>query len=155
MRTKRLSGSAILIAGIVLAAGGLATRAEYTETQCRMDFTLSSWSVFYKSSKGEGTITCENGQTAAVKIRAKGGGITFGKSEIADGHGVFSEVGDISVLFGSYAEAQAHAGAEKSTGAHAMTKGKVSLALTGKGEGWNLGFAFGKFTIKQAGSGKN
>ena len=153
MKTNSICGWAGLIAGILLLAGGPETSAEYTETKCRMDFTLSSWSVFYKSSKGEGTITCENGQTATVKITAKGGGISFGKSKIADGAGVFSEVGDISVLFGSYGEAEAHAGvgADKSTGAHAMTKGKVSLALTGKGEGWNVGFAFGKFTIKPTG----
>ena len=123
------------------------------KTRCRMSFELSSKSFFYKKGNGSGTITCENGQTATVKITAKGGGISFGKSKIADGAGVFSEVGDISVLFGSYGQAEAHAGVgdDKSTGANAMTKGKVSLALTGKGEGWNVGFAFGKFTIKPTG----
>jgi hypothetical protein len=30
-----------------------------------------------------------------------------------------------------------------------MTKGNVSLALTGKGRGWNLGIDFGKFTISK------
>jgi hypothetical protein len=29
-----------------------------------------------------------------------------------------------------------------------MTKGDVSLALTGKGSGWNLGVAFGAFIIE-------
>jgi hypothetical protein len=28
-----------------------------------------------------------------------------------------------------------------------MTNGKVSLALAGKGEGWDLGVAFTKFTL--------
>ena len=30
-----------------------------------------------------------------------------------------------------------------------MTKGDVSLALAGKGEGWNIGVAFGKFVISR------
>ena len=68
-----------------------------------MAFTLKSWSAFYKSSKGEGTITCNNGETAEVDIRAKGGGITFGKSEITDGKGVFSEVVNLDQLLGGYA----------------------------------------------------
>jgi hypothetical protein len=29
-----------------------------------------------------------------------------------------------------------------------MTKGEVSLAISGTGEGWDLGVAFGKFTIE-------
>jgi len=34
-----------------------------------------------------------------------------------------------------------------SSDAQVVTKGTVSLALSGKGHGVNLGFAFGKFTI--------
>ena len=30
-----------------------------------------------------------------------------------------------------------------------MTKGEVSLALSGTGRGWDLGVAFGRFTIKR------
>jgi hypothetical protein len=30
-----------------------------------------------------------------------------------------------------------------------MTKGEVSLALSGTGEGWDLGIAFGKFKISR------
>ena len=55
---------------------------------CTMAFDLKSWSAFYKSSKGDGTITCDNGQTAKVKIKAKGGGITFGKSDVIDSSAV-------------------------------------------------------------------
>jgi hypothetical protein len=29
-----------------------------------------------------------------------------------------------------------------------MTKGEVSLALAGKGKGWDIGVAFGKFVIE-------
>ena len=98
---------------------------------------------------GTGTITCNNGQTVAVKLAARGGGLTAGKSTIRDGTGDFSGVQSIDDLFGNYVSAEAHAGAVKSSKAQAMTKGEVSLALAGVGEGWDLGIAFGKFSIKR------
>jgi hypothetical protein len=146
------------IASVLLATGisahalagdkGEANKQPRKETECQLEFSLSSWSAFYKSSTGEGTISCDNGQSASVTIRAHGGGLTFGKSTIHDGYGVFSRVYDLKELFGAYASAEAHAGATTSVGANAMTKGEVSLALSGKGKGIDLGFAFGKFTIK-------
>lgn len=119
-------------------------------TDCQMTFTLKGWSAFYKTAKGEGTITCDNGQSAPVRIKTKGGGLTFGKSEILDGKGKFTGAKDIDELFGSYAQSEAHAGAGKSVGAQAMTKGEISLGLTGTGRGVDLGFSFGKFTISRA-----
>jgi hypothetical protein len=130
----------------VVAEGDAAASAI---TDCELSYSLEGWSIFYKTAKGHGTITCDNGQTVAVKIKVTGGGVTFGKSEIVDGKGKFSEVGDISDLFGAYALAEAHAGAGKSSQATAMTKGSVSLALAGSGQGMDLGIAFGKFTIKR------
>jgi hypothetical protein len=115
---------------------------------CRMTFDMSGWSLFYKTASGTGTVTCDNGQRRAVRLRAKGGGITVGKSRIVDGVGEFSGVRSIDEVFGSYAAAEAHAGAVKSSKAQAMTKGEVSLALAGTGEGWDLGVAFGKFTVE-------
>jgi len=118
--------------------------------ECTMTFNLKSWSAFYKSSKGDGTITCDNGQTAKVKLKAKGGGITFGKSDVIDGTGHFTGVRRINELFGSYAQSEVHAGAGKSATAQALTKGGISLVLSGTGRGVDLGFAFGKFTIGPA-----
>jgi hypothetical protein len=117
------------------------------ETKCHLEFSLSGWSIFYKTSNGEGTITCDDGQKKSVAIKTHGGGVTFGKSSIANGHGTFSKVADIKELFGSYATSEAHAGASRSAGAQAMTKGRVSLALSGTGKGYDLGFAFGSFKI--------
>jgi hypothetical protein len=94
-----------------------------------------------------GTITCDNNQTAAVKLSAKGGGLTAGKSVVRDGRGQFSEVADIKELFGSYANGTAAAGVGKAAEAGVMTKGEVSLALAGNGSGIELGVSFGKFTI--------
>jgi hypothetical protein len=121
----------------------------YAGTMCQMSFTMSSWSAFYKTGHGTGTITCDNGQTARVKVSSKGGGITFGRSKIKDGIGKFTEVDDISELFGSYAQGEAHAGAGKSANAGALTKGDVSLSLAGKGKGVDVGISFGKFTIEK------
>jgi hypothetical protein len=115
-----------------------------------MRFNLRGWSAFYKTAKGDGTITWSNGQKARVRIRAKGGGITFGKSDIIGGTGEFTGARSINELFGSYAQSEAHAGAGKSADVQAMTKGEVSLALAGTGRGVDIGFAFGKFTIERA-----
>lgn len=139
----------VLAAALLGGASWLASPARAAEVDCEMRFSLKGWSAFYKTQSGTGTITCRNGQKLAVKIVAKGGGITFGKSSIENGRGEFSGVEDISELLGSYAAAEAHAGAAKSSKAQVMTNGEVNLALAGKGRGWDLGIAFGKFTISR------
>jgi len=128
----------------------LATPAQARDLiDCQMRFSTSGWSAFYKSASGTGTVTCNNGQSMRVKIRAKGGGLTVGKSSIEDGRGEFSGVRSINEILGSYATAEAHAGAVKSAKGQVMTKGEVSMALSGTGRGWDLGIAFGKFTIRR------
>ena len=117
---------------------------------CEMDFELKGWAAFYKKANGTGTVRCENGQSARVKIKVRGGGLTFGKSEIVEGVGKISGVKDISEVFGSYASASAHAGVGPSAEATAMTKGEVSLALAGTGRGIDLGVDFSKFKITRA-----
>jgi hypothetical protein len=139
------------------AAGALAAFAFHSTSaiaadpaasvKCEMTFTMKGWSAFYKRASGTGRISCSNGQNANVKLEARGGGLTAGKSSIENGKGEFSAVKDISEVFGSYAAAEAHAGAVKSSGARAMTKGEVSLGLSGTGRGWDLGISFGKFKI--------
>jgi hypothetical protein len=135
---------------ILLAALWLAAPAAAAEVDCEMRFDLKGWSAFYKTAKGSGRITCNNGQSMRVEVASKGGGLTFGKSSIENGVGEFSGVHDISEVLGSYATAEAHAGAVKSAKGQVMTKGEVSLALSGTGRGWDLGVAFGKFTIRRA-----
>lgn len=130
-------------------AGSSPARAD-GEISCKMHFTLSGWSIFYKTAKGEGDITCDNGQRMHVKLKAVGGGLTVGKTKITDGSATFTGVYDIKNILGHYGTAEAHAGASDSAvKAQVMTKGSVSMALTGKGEGWNLGVAFGDFKIYQ------
>ena len=151
--------SLVMFCFVLLSAGTPATplAAKKQERKdklvdCTMTFDLKSWSAFYKSSSGDGTIACDNGQTANVTIKAKGGGITFGKSDVIGGTGHFTGARGINELFGSYAQSEVHAGAGRSAAAQALTKGQVSLALSGTGRGVDVGFAFGKFTIARASS---
>lgn len=139
--------AAVVAALLALAVPPQAQAAK--EIDCRLTFSLAGWSVFYKTASGNGTVSCSNGQMMDVKIETKGGGLTFGKSEIRDGQGQFSSVYDIENVLGAYATAGAHAGAVNSAEAMVVTKGPVSLALSGKGQGWDLGVAFGKFTISR------
>ena len=131
----------------VMSFGALAQTAWSGSTKCKMTYSLAGWSAGYSTASGSGTITCDNGQSARVSLRAKGGGLTAGKSKIVNGSGTFSEVGDISELFGSYASADVHAGAGASSAAQVVTKGTVSLAFSGTGKGIDLGLTFGEFVI--------
>jgi len=131
----------------MLSLVALAPAAWGSSTTCKMRYSLAGWSAVYSTASGKGTITCNNGQSARVSLEAKGGGLTAGKSKIIDGHGTFSDVSGISELFGSYASAEAHAGAVGSAAAQVVTKGPVSLAFSGTGHGVDLGVTFGEFII--------
>jgi hypothetical protein len=157
MRLKDIL-AACLLCSVILLCGARALLFAADEgrdasdglVHCKMTFNLKGWSAFYKTAKGTGRITCDNGQKAAVRIKATGGGLTFGKSEIVGGTGRFSAARNLDEVLGSYVQSEAHAGAGKSADAQAMTKGEVSLSLVGKGRGVDIGFAFGKFTIERA-----
>lgn len=142
---KAVSWIAALLVATVL--GSPATMAADANVSCHLKFSMSGWSVFYKTYSGTGTVTCSNGQSRNVTLKSEGGGLTVGKSSIEDGVGQFSAVRNIDEIMGSYAAAEAHAGAVKSAKGEVLTKGEVSLALSGKGRGWDLGVAFSKFTI--------
>ena len=140
-----------ILAGILLlAATGLAPSAHAAgNIDCELRFNLSGWSVFYKTATGNGTITCDNGASIPVKISAKGGGLTVGKSTVNDGRGKFTGAYSLNDLIGTYGGAEVHAGASRSSNAQVVTKGDISLALAGTGRGWDLGVGFGKFVIER------
>ncbi|WP_115527890.1 MULTISPECIES: hypothetical protein [Xanthomonas] len=134
----------------LLGAATLAPQAQAAgNIDCQLKFNLSGWSVFYKTASGTGTITCDNGAVIPVKISSKGGGLTVGKSKIRGGRGSFSGAYSLNDLFGTYASAEAHAGVVKSSTAQVVTKGDISLALAGTGEGVDLGVAVGNFVIER------
>lgn len=143
MKTLSLALTALASLGAVPAAQAAGN------IDCKLRYNLAGWSVLYKTASGTGTITCDNGARIPVKITAKGGGLTVGKSRIVDGKGKFSGAYAVNDLLGSYASVEAHAGAEKSGNAQVMTKGDVSLALAGTGKGWDLGVGVGRFTIER------
>lgn len=134
---------------LAVAMLGSADSFAAADVSCTMTFRMEGWSAFYKTASGTGNIRCSNGQSMAVTLDAKGGGLTFGKSSIENGQGEFSGAASIEELLGSYVSAEAHAGAVKSSKAGVMTKGEISLALSGTGRGWDLGVAFGKLTISR------
>jgi hypothetical protein len=142
---RRFVAYSMSISACMLFAGPVASAQL---TKCKISYDLEGWSVFYKRSDGTGRITCTGGQSASVRLSARGGGVTFGTFSVTGGKGTFSGVRDISDLYGSYVEATAHVGAGGSTDARAMAKGDVNLSLAGTGQGVNLGFALGAFTIQ-------
>ncbi|MBQ4855489.1 hypothetical protein IMW82_12500 [Rhodanobacter sp. B2A1Ga4] len=149
---KRTFGMAALVvacagAMTVLPSGN--AQAAEASVKCDLVYSLSGWSLIYKHAEGSGTVTCDNGQRANVKIAVVGGGLTAGKYHIDNGKGEISKVHGIADVYGDYAQAGAEAGVVKSGTVQVLTKGTTSLALAGSGEGVNLGISVGKFTISE------
>jgi hypothetical protein len=172
LSSRKLSALMVLLAGFAVACANTpadrADQADQEEPQadaaavepvaqqdaaevaCEMTFTMEGWSAIVSKAEGEGTVTCDNGQSADVTLAVTGGGLTVGKTEIDEGKGVFSDVEDISEVFGAYAQAEASAGAvDEARSAQVLTKGEVSLAITAEGRGWTLGVSGAKFTIEK------
>lgn len=152
-RTLALVLGAALLGTSSLAAVGTATAAQ-PDLDCKLTFSLRGWSAIYEHADGRGMVTCANGESLPVHIRVRGGGLTAGKWRIDDGKGKFTDVYRIDEVLGSYAAASANAGVVKSGTAQVLSKGTVSLALAGNGQGVNIGIAGTKFTISRAGSAR-
>ena len=146
--------TAILLFIALVTVGGFASTASAGDENssevfdCSLRYNLEGWSFFYKEANGTGTITCDNGESAKVRLQARGGGISFGKTSITGGQGKFHSERSLNELYGVYLSAEAHAGASTSSSAQIVTKGDVSLALRGTGKGIDLGVAFGSFKIE-------
>ena len=139
----------LTVAALSVAVLGLGlSQARADGLKCTLSFSMRGWSAFYATARGRGTIRCSDGRSMRVRLEAKGGGVTVGKS-VESGRGEFSPVARMSDLLGSYVDAQAHAGAVNSAQVQVMTKGEVSLAVSGKGHGWELGVSFGELKIER------
>ena len=139
------------VAALALCAvGGHQAFAANAELDCKMHFSLTTWSAIYKHAEGSGVVKCENGSSMRVNITTKGAGLTVGKSHIDNGTGTFSDVHSIDDVLGSYAQGEAHVGVVKSGTAQLLTKGTVSLALAGSGEGVDIGIDVGEFVLTRA-----
>lgn len=139
----------LVLASVAAAAalGCTQTGAASAELDCKLHFTLTGWSAIYKHAEGNGVVRCEDGSSMRVNITSKGGGLTVGKSRIDNGSGKFTDVRTIDDVLGRYVQGEAHAGVVKSGTAQLLTKGPVSLALAGNGEGVDLGIAIGEMTL--------
>jgi hypothetical protein len=148
--TRSITLTVVLMIGLLAAAPAARADEEKTPgtTLCTMTFDLKGWSVFYATGKGQGVITCDNGQTAKVKLKVTGGGLTAGKSTVRNATGRFTEVSDISELYGGWAAAGASAAAGKAAATGVVTKGDISLTLVGTGTGVQLGFGGAKLSIQ-------
>ncbi len=150
---KQTFGTAALAlaCGLALTAAPVntahAAQAANGNVNCDLTYNLEGWSAIYKRAEGTGRVSCDNGQSAPVKISVVGGGLTAGKFRVTNGKGQISDVRGISDVYGEYAEASAEAGLVKSARAQVLTKGSTSLALAATGQGVDLGISFGQFTI--------
>ncbi|MCK4840991.1 MAG: hypothetical protein KAT04_03800 [Methylococcales bacterium] len=115
--------------------------------KCTIKYNFKGWSVFYKTYKGTGTVHCANARSTRVSLSLKGGGFTFGVSEITNGKGTMTGILNIQDIYGTYFAMDGHAGFIKSIEGRMMIKGNNFLSLHGKGEGFDLGFSFGALTI--------
>jgi hypothetical protein len=140
----------ILLVGLLATAlnGGSAVAADLS---CKLRFEMQGWSAIYKKATGSGTVSCSDGAAIKVMLASKGLGLTAGKSSIDAGKGTFAGVKDISDVLGDYVAAGASAGAVKASSASVLTKGEVSLALSGTGRGWDLGVSISDFSIQPYG----
>lgn len=115
-------------------------------TSCTMTYQLSGWSFVYKQYDGVGHISCSNGERAQVGLASKSIGFTLGKSTI-EGTAVFSEVRDLNEIYGHYVALGGHAGMTKSFDGQLLTRGEISMILSGKGRGIDIGVTLGALSI--------
>ena len=148
---QMILGTALLAAGSIAAVHA----KDAGKTDCEMRFNLTGWSAIYKHAEGSGMISCDNGMSYPVTITAVGGGLTVGKYKVEGGKAKFSDVATPTELFGDYAQGEANAAIVKGGTAQVLTKGDVSMALSGSGPGVDIGISFGKFTIAQAAAPRN
>ena len=150
MKSTSLITVAGLATALALALPAPAARAASPDINCRMDYHLTGWSLVYKHTTGTGVVTCDNGATMNVRLSARAVGATVGKWKIDNGVGRFSDVHNIREVLGNYAQANANAAVVKAAEEQVLTKGNVSLALAGGGEGIALGVDVGTLHIDPA-----
>jgi hypothetical protein len=139
--------SKLLCVGALTGLTATSAQAGDASVKCHLTYSMSGWSAIYQHAEGRGTVSCNNGQKAAVTISVHGGGLTAGKFHVS-GRGDISNVYSIRDVYGSYAQAGASAGAGRSATAQVLTKGTTSIALSGSGEGVDLGVAVDAFKIE-------
>ena len=137
------------ILGLALSSLFVLPFASAQAEECSLTYTMKGWSAFYKTYKGTGVVSCPSGQRANVNVSLRGGGFTFGASEITDGKGRIRGVTNISDIYGGAFALGGHAGFSKSVEGRWIPKGSRTITLSGKGRGYDLGFSMGGFNISK------
>jgi hypothetical protein len=132
--------AAIVLAG--LAATG-AAKAEPIMLDCRLDFSITSWSADKQFGYGVGNIKCTRGNTLVVKVRVMGDGVANREVRIGSAHGKFKPVRKMEDLVRTYKAGGSNASAEKGT----QVLG--NLTLSGE-EGWDHGIRFQQVELDRA-----
>jgi hypothetical protein len=114
---------------------------------CTMTYKLEGFSLAYKQYDGTGEVSCRNGQKAKVKLSSKSIGFSIGYSVI-EGEGFFTDVKHISEVYGNYISFGNHFGFKNSVDRQILTRGEISLALRGKGKGFDIGVTIGDLSIQ-------
>ncbi len=150
MKSLAHRAARLLTCASLLAVAAGQSMAGTADLDCKLQYRVKGWSALVKVANGSGTVTCSDGTTKAVTIKLRSIGATVGKSQIDNGVGKFTDVLSIDDVVGTYAQTEVHAGVLKSGSAQVLTKGTVSLALAGGGEGIDLGVTVGEMTISAA-----
>jgi len=87
---------------IGLVAGVAECADEDALTTCGLTFSLDRWPGGSKAVQGQGTIACDDGQSAAVNVRVKGESPKGDHTGPLSGQGSFADVADINDLLGTY-----------------------------------------------------
>jgi hypothetical protein len=127
-----------------LAAGPAAADSHEAEAEkgeatikCTLRFDSTSWSFLVSKGKGEGKVSCDNGQEADVVISSTSVGVSLGAEKYENATGKFTNVTDIEDIFGKYNASSAAMAAGGSAGAAGLIKkdGDVKLGMFGTGKG--------------------
>lgn len=140
-----------IVAAISLVGLSLTAVAADNTISCKMSYRLKGWSFAYKQYDGSGEVSCNNGQRAQVILESKSLGFSIGASEI-EGTGQFTALKNIDEIYGTFVSLEGHAGVTKSAAGQVLTRGVISLALSGEGRGIDIGVTLGGLKISRAGS---
>jgi hypothetical protein len=146
----RLAWPALVALAVALLGTSSVFAEDATGIECTIRFQLQGNWTIYERADGTGMVSCADGTAIPVVVEARGLGLSIAKSKIGTGTGNFGHVHRISDVIGSYAQTGVDAAAMKSGPAQLLTKGGVSLALAGKGNGLDLGIGVERFTISRA-----
>ena len=147
----RIFNSILSIVAAISLVGLSLTAAADNTISCKMSYRLKGWSFAYKQYDGSGEVSCNNGQRAQVILESKSVGFSIGASEI-EGTGQFTALKNIDEIYGTFVSLEGHAGVTKSAAGQVLTRGVISLALSGEGRGIDIGVTLGGLKISRAGS---